>query len=326
MQKTHTNPYSSISKNSFELWSTDYLNFEPKQTSDNDLRSMRLAILRKLNEGLKNLKYHENGLLECVYSALTKPADIDNILFYNPGMNLSWEIFQNLCLNGIRFEYRNSNPPLFDSEFQTYYQYHLVREDEQNTRSWPVAWQVDELLSEWDVPCRFTKDPPDAFDFWYALKSNPGKVNIKSEHTYLNDVRKTPYFGLNVRLSAPRTMNINLAKWLKPIIDGIVSAFHGYDTLKSDINTRVAQVIRRLKNNKTITQMLNSNEDIAGVLKRYLLDESKSVLRRVELINGNGWNPDDKSCVTGEAICDYNNQFRLSGRLFTVKRNITVNT
>lgn len=272
------------------LWSSRRLPFEPKGW----LYDMREALKNAINQ----LIVPKDSILTATYtSPIEESCDVDNILVYNVGPR----VFKTTCLNGFLLERNFSAVPCLPEQpdfYSHYQQYALAPLNQQ-----PLHWAAKNLLASWDnivIPGSTFNAKPHVF--WQLLKENP--VSIFTGDIYEN------YFGIELKLSAPHSKRSNLAAIIKPMLDGIISAFHFYQGEQLD------QVSKRL------ALMLSSNPKyISGLL----LDRSLSLLGGRRLLwpfqKNVQWNPADDKCVVIKLICTYfedNVPMRLSGKLFSV--------
>jgi hypothetical protein len=120
---------------------------------------------------------------------------------------------------------------------------------------------------------------------WWAVKqSRPVVTRVSAGR---------PFASL-LRLTGPPTPPRNLADDIKPLFDGVISAFHCQSaSLPHEVGERLA------------TRLLLDRKDVDAALA----DAEGAVLGPRNLIHlratGVQWNPADDLCVAGELLADY---------------------
>ena len=278
-------------RNATAVWSNIRLPFEPKGW----LLEMRNSIRQKV----KDMKAEKNQLLYGLFvSEDTSPCDTENVLFYNVGPGY----FSHLCHNGIGFERLFDHPPAVGTlGTKPYFHYYSQIGSTDETD----FWLKDKLLASWsDVICPVFKSESKPHVFWSAMKN--GGVEIT------NRIAEPQFFGLNVRINAPSGGFVNITGVLKPLLDGIISAFHSHD------GKNLAELAERLA-----AVSLQDPLTIEGLLMERRLD-CLGVRRLLHpFMKGVQWNPADDYCVTAKIILnpsDTLKHFSIDGELYTVVR------
>ena len=138
--------------------------------------------------------------------------------------------------------------------------------------------------------------------FWHLLKENPVS-------TFTDDIYED-YFGIELELSVPHNKVFNFAAIIKPMLDGIISAFHSYQ------GRQLNEICKRLAASLTA-----SPDYIANLLldKSFALLGSRSLLHPFQ--TNVQWNPVDDKCVVIKLLCTYfenESPLMLNGKLFSV--------
>ena len=211
-----------------------------------------MQLRQEMRENLKALQGDDNSIVQAVYSSPVREfCDVENVLFYNVGSGA----FRHISKKGVAMEchfrnYHDNHLP--DPSYLHHYSY-LINNSEQHTG----YWQVTKLLSSWnDIHMPVLKSDMKPEVIWYAMKK--GVVDILSF-----DVQD--YYGIDLTVTVPRTANINIVGAMKPLLDGIISAFHYHN------GESIKDVSERLQ------QRLGLKEDEAFI-EELLLDETASVL------------------------------------------------
>jgi hypothetical protein len=206
------------------------------------------------------------------------------------------------CKNGFILERCFNEVTPFSVKLQPYI--HHQRYESGSKDQHFLHWVAKDMLSSWNnilVPQLTSSIKPHFF--WRLIKEN--NVSIYCNETYEG------YFGIELELFIPQNSRFNLAAIIKPMLDGIISAFHSYQGKQLD------EVSKRLAIN------LSSRWDYISTL---LLDENQSILGSRCVLHpfqkNVQWNPADDKCVVIKLICNYlegNEIPRLNGKLFKVK-------
>ena len=274
-----------------ELWSVKRLPFEPKGWLFEMRESLKTAI--------SQLNITDDHILAATYTSPIKGlCDVENILFYNVGTGR----FKTVCQNGFLIErsFNTITVPVEKMQSYAHHQrYEFVSKNQQ-----PLHWTMSDVLASWDhilLPTLTANSKPHLY--WSLMKENP--ISTYGVTTYEG------YFGIELELSIPPSHTFNFAAMIKPMLDGIISAFHSYQ------GEQLAEVSSRL------SLSLSSQSDYISTL---LLDTRLSILgNRCVLhpfLKNVQWNPADDKCVVIKLICNYcddNEVSMMSGNLFKVK-------
>jgi hypothetical protein len=268
-----------------DLWSSVRLPFEPKgwvHEMRNELRVAVSALTASPDEVLQATYVStENGLF-----------DLENVLFYNVGSDCFFRSAQ----GGVRFERAhvrrmpgNATAPLVH-----FHQYAPVPREGAF-----LNWRLAASLARWRSEIPPLSGSTKAGAVWLAMKR--GRV----ESAVLPDGAVT--FGLSLKLSVPQRSPISVTAVVKPLLDGVVSAFHAHD------GTDLAEVAARLATLGIAPQEAAS----------LLTDPRHAVLgaRRLLWLRSEGvqWNPADDALVACELLVERSSRWRLTGELLQME-------
>lgn len=275
-------------ESSVELWSTTRLPFEPKGW----VREMR----DELRCALWRMHPHTGFVLSAVYiSPEDGFFDIENVLLYNVGSSS----MGHLCFNGLSFERLVDYPPEcpveLDEEPRHYHRYGRTSTGLLATNSGnrvPIAW--------WDdlkVPHLSSQTKPHVL--WTLLR----KHNVVS----IVDSLRGEY-ELELTISVPQRTNVNVAGLVKPVLDGVVSAFHVHD------GSKLAEVSERLSHLVGVPE---------AAIEEQLMRGHRAIFGPTNLVHPRGqgvqWSPADHLCRKAAIIIvTHTNDpaWSISGRMY----------
>jgi hypothetical protein len=226
----------------------------------------------------------------------TRKCDAENILFYNVGESA----FRNLAHSGLRFERWFSEPSSVKRGsassllFPHYYGYSVALSTD-TFCFWTRGREVARFSGSGIGTLRTTPE-----QVWYAIKQG----NLRAIGSPLPAGGR---FGVTARLHCSgRTKNA--ARLVKPVFDGIISAFHAHNG--GQINEVSARLSARLR--------VSGPKQILDLLT----DETNAVLGARNLVwpfrKGVQWGPGDDKCVAGEMLLEN----RTSGQSWTLSGEI----
>ena len=91
--------------------------------------------------------------------------------------------------------------------------------------------------------------------YWRALRENPEKI-----HSYHK--LQGSDFGVKIKLSVPKTKTVNLTSVVKPMLDGIICAFHSANNRLQKESSLIASRL-----DVTEQQLLSMDNDILGACR-----------------------------------------------------------
>lgn len=282
-------------QNSVEMWSTQRLPFEPK--------GWLKELHRDISNGVRNLESNQNAILHAVYSAPLSGihardfCDTENILFYNVGCGS----FAHVAQHGIRFErsFSSITPPRPLMGNLHYHRYTMVDAD-----AGFLHWQEGRKLAEWtNIEIASVTASTKPALIWYAFKSQPVTV-------YNRTVNALERFGLRLTVKIPTGKSVNIASFMKPLIDGIIANFHAHN------GEYIEELSRRIS-----IDLKQNTMAIAELLCR----RDRALLGRHKLLwpyrEGVQWNPADELCLAADIRVETHNRsnWSISGSLFEIE-------
>ena len=254
---------------------------DPKQATFRELIQSKLKALHPFGN---QILYAQYG---CASSQFT---DVENALFYNIGsasfsVALSKETsvyFQRIQPNEIcSFE---------NWEFQYFYHYSWAPKGKHR------YWWEHELICEWNnVPLGKVNSTSKATDYFLAIKQSSELVKC------FEDGNETT-LGLKIELSIPRTASFtNVVNAMKPMIDGVICAFHTPDGIAVD----------------EVSNLLNINKEVFSSTEKTCLGKCCYISPYRKSVK---WNPQDERLdyVVIETMMVDDKEFSFSGKLFAI--------
>lgn len=281
--------YKIIPKDgAIRAFSKERIPYQPEDWRKNFREDLRCA-LSKLKPPT------EEQYLKVSYCGTDAYYDLENILFYNIGPShfrqiATHRIFAKKC---SQQEMKTTDE---GEEFPHRYAYEIC--DSQNQT---VFWGKHSLAAEWEplsISGSLSRNKP--VDYWRALKEKPKKVH--SHYCKPQELRDSN-FGVKIKLSVPKTKNVNLTSVIKPMLDGAICAFHSADEVLKEESSTI------LKHLRVSEQLLFSRDhDILGEC-RFIYHYRKNSVK---------WNPKDNLCVAFEIEAEYNDdrECRFSGKIY----------
>lgn len=260
---------------SLTVFTKQRLNFEPKDWR----KDLKRDIIAALNELKPTTKPYFRAILQ---TANVSFFDIENVLFYNVGTSN----FKGVDMCGVWFFIEKNNEL---KEWESIHFYEFVNQIEPCTNS---------IIAEWhDIVIDKPNTVKKPLDYWIALKKADNIV------VHMNNYNKE--FGLYLIIKKPKTEIINIINIQKPLIDGVISAFHKPVNIIPEvveyISTRIGchkEFIEKIINNSS--SCLSDRE----VIQRYR--------------SGIKWNPQDENCIDVRIVVEDSDDdlYRLSGYIF----------
>jgi hypothetical protein len=275
--------------NKVSAWSEQYIPYEPKD--------WRRGMREELKAAIGEISPNDSGLYAVYISESSKFCDAENVLFYNVGA----KAFKDLSRNGLCFERGFSKAPTVP-DGRTMDHYYLYDQGDEFR-----IWERDEIIANWQkskMPAPTSTSKPHLF--WYALKT--GEMNCPRQEA------QPKQFGLDITLNIPEAAWCNLAALVKPLLDGVISAFH----TQNDNHDRVA--LERLAE-----RVSSSTAEVEKLLR----GDGHSILgeRRIISTFGKGiiWNPEDDICVACRVATRRsveNTSWSMDGQLFSLRPKV----
>jgi len=286
MQQIITNHYEIYyDRRSVIVYSSDRLTFEPK--------GWQIDLKRDLRNAVKQLRASKCEGIVAVYGVDNGKGFIDteNALFYNMGT----AVFHEVAQNHIAFDTLSSNETtcLFADvgkpQYHHYYSYHV---------SVFCPLQIKPLLSWERLPLFSLRGEHKPFDFWKLLREKIDEVTVSENQDY------TGQFSIELNFYETDVKPINLANPMKPLLDGIICAFH---KMPNDIDTKIlSDVSKRLS--LPVERLLCREKTLLGE-EVYVKPYRNYVF----------WNPQDNRCSAVNMSIEYGADRRcFSGRIYKV--------
>lgn len=265
----------NFSKQVYELHSDIRLPFEPKGEA--------LALKEEIRRNVKLLCPREyNHLNARLITSDNEFFDVENVLFYNVGSGA----FSHLRLDEVSFSL------VCDSISQSnkyIYSYELIAE--------ATTEEISDTILEFSFEMDMTSDMK-PLDYWHAI--NQGNVIISK-------LINPKEFGLSIVIEIPEKHR-NITSLFKPMIDGLISAFHYQNSVDQDVLNHIAEK-KHISDEVVLSQF--SNKDYTFLGERSVISSYRDGIK---------WNPEDEKCtkVNIRQIKGLNNSIKVSGKAFSV--------
>jgi hypothetical protein len=251
-----------------EAWTSTRLPFEPKGAMMRDFRDdLRSAVAR--------LSTSPTEALHAIYtSPIDGHFDVENVLMYNVGPS-AFARSAALELIVERAHGPVPSPPPGLTEARHHYRYEIVPPG----AAWRHWAAVRPLASFGPLDVGTPVQVSSHARVWYAVRRGSRQVDHPSGVPSV--------FGMDLVLEAPDDIGTNLAAVAKPLLDGVVAAFHAHDSPASldVVASRVAVTVE-------------ASVDEIRVLLR---PDSDAILGGRQLLwpwrDGVQWNPADDLCA-----------------------------
>lgn len=257
----HNNYRISSFSNGVKVISTRRLSFEPKD--------WQITMRDELRSALKNLKLvTPDEFLVATYNSSDRTfCDVENILMYNVGVSC----FRDLSGPGFVLE-RGFTPVSDEYDHEMIYQ---IVPAPYVSKRWDLIEQIAEY--SFDAP-RLTSDMKPA-DVWRWCKLGTlTSADIVDEQVPL---------CIEVEITPSRGKQIRPASFIKPLLDGLLSAFHSHD------GSNLAILLER--------HLTHFQSVPPETIRQWLLNKEHSVLGRRRLLQpfkaGIKWSPADDRLV-----------------------------
>jgi hypothetical protein len=271
-----------------EAWATARLPFEPK--------GWLVEFRDQLRSALKRLGAKDEALLSAVYgSPLRDYCDVENVLIYNVGAGHMGAV----AGSGIRAERSFHAPPpphSLASDARHYWRYRLVAADEEF-----AAWRETATIASWaGIPMPRLSESTKPGQVWLPLRQAAVSANARPD--------VGAWFGLRLRVGVPTGTRVAPARAIKPLVDGVISAFHNHD------GTELSTVSERLQSQlETVS---------AETISDLLMDKHAAQLGERRLVwrfrSGVQWNPADDLCIAIDLRIEPAERLELTGRLIEI--------
>ena len=273
-----------------EFWSVHRLQFAT---------ALSRPMVAAIREVVAPLDAREGEILSAVYTSSSRDfVDTENVLFYNVGA----AAFARAARNGVRFirRFEQCSPGPGGAAVEHHHSYELITPDVP-----PPGIRRGPPLASWrnaSTPALNEQAKPAAV--WFGVRRSDVRADWSGQ---------PQYFGLDVIVHSGRGGSTNTVAFIKPLVDGIVAAFHWYD------GAQLAEV------SGVLGQALGIQ---ASEVAAQLSDRRIAVLgaRRLVWPHGRGiqWNPADDTCVMVQVVrsgMSDSEEWTHSGELYEVLAN-----
>lgn len=266
--------------------------FELPKTNGDALSELKNDLI----QAIKELEWQDNSALCARYGA-TQTAntsfDVENVLFYNVGT----KHFHSLTKQRIIFE---AVPPAeiiamqkqwaIPDLYSHYYEYTIHP-------SSTILPPTGELLAEWNsIPfCKCSGLTPALC--WKTVKASAEKFIVYDRI----DCEKKDHFSLLLKIEKPSNVNIRIASAMKPLLDGLICAFHSSSFDQHEL-TYFA--------NKLCCDDALLKSDRLNILGNRKCKYIQGYPNNVK------WNPADDLCRHVDISITSGNEWKLSGKIF----------
>lgn len=278
--------YKIIDKDGMiQALSKERIPYEPKGWQK-DFRAELRCALTKLPPATEN---------QCLVASYCGKGDnffdLENVLFYNIGAAsfsqiAAYRIFaENLSQQAV-------NEKDNESALPHCYTYKIC-----DAATCKDFWKNRSLAAEWEpVPVSASFSKNKAIDYWQALRENPDKIKLHHK------ISGSP-FGVKIKLSIPKAKSVNLTSVVKPLLDGIICAFHSAD---NRLQKECGSIASRLGVSEQL--LLCTDYDILGACRFIYPYRGTSVK----------WNPQDDRCLAFEIEAEHSDDdtCRFSGEIY----------
>jgi len=203
--------------------------------------------------------------------------DVENVLLYNVGL----DAFRSSGRDGVRFQRREwESAPHGLQGAHCYHRYVT------GAAATGVAQSSGVVLARWrGVPCDAFAREASASVGWLTMRTAEAEV--------FGPARPGARFEIRLTLQVPREATASAVQLLKPLLDGVISAFHDYVGPDLDrMSLRLAEALRE-EQSRVRSLLVGSGLAVLGP-------------RRVIAGWGEGtqWNPADDLCTSGSLVIE----------------------
>lgn len=265
-----------------------YVPFEPKKQDARDLKE-------EIRKTVGQLEVGDNEVLLASYAEGNpkRKYDLENRLFYNIGSGAFSDIF---CTYPKEAAFVAASKP---NNGQYIYKYKVVSEEEVKEylegKTLIVKWQ--------DIPIGPKQGKDDKPDRYYeAIRRETDSIEIMIDDPKPDHILDRAPFGIKIELTVPgsnKRLRPQPASVMKPLLDGVICAFHGEDGEKT--KEAVKKRFGLEKNNNELFEASNLN--IFG--------------NHNYLTKSNRWNPEDDRLQFGWIIVKREGkEYKMSGSIY----------
>ncbi len=245
-----------------------YVPFEPNILKRN-LSQRVLQLRQDIRNSVLKLKIEEGEILFAFYSENDKSRfyDVENVLFYNIGGTIFKKISpEQLAFLGDKKDFLNDDSVPLNMANRCFYAYKVV-----SMQSVERLIESKKVLAYWndiDIDKTIAKSPA---RYYAAIRENSDKIEINEM------LDGKTLFGIKIEITIPYFSHP--AAIMKPLLDGIICAFHGE---KGDVERILNDMFM------TRTERMLSDTDKLNIFG------NREYLKRYRGHNSFKWNPEDE--------------------------------
>lgn len=269
-----------------------YVPFEPKKQDARDLKE-------EIRKTVGQLEVGDNEVLLASYAEGNpkRKYDLENRLFYNIGSGAFSDIF---CTYPKEAAFVAASKP---NNGQYIYKYKVVSEEEVKEylegKTLIVKWQ--------DIPIGPKQGKDDKPDRYYeAIRRETDSIKIMIDDPKPDHILDRAPFGIKIELTVPgsnKRLRPQPASVMKPLLDGVICAFHGEDGEKTKETVKERFLKNGLKDEKIEKFFEASKLNIFG--------------NHNYLTKSNRWNPEDDRLQFGWIIVKREGkEYKMSGSIY----------
>ena len=256
-----------------------------------------------IGSAVSHLVARPGELLHAAYaSTSTETVDTENVLFYNVGTGR----FAAAARYGLLFERRFVEVPTPTDVHGQSSAHHVAYQ--LRTGQGPRYWKSGPTLVEWKaVPCPPLHEFAKLSEIWLDIKQATQAIHRVAPM----GTRTVDRFGLELVVPVGDGGSRNVAAFVKPLVDGVIAAFHSHDG--SDEHELAARLANRLNLPPEKLLALLRDTSLAALGSRRLLWRWRDSVQ---------WNPADDQCVLGRVVVLAGGpapHWSHSGRIFSVR-------
>ena len=267
-----------------------YVPFEPKKSSP-QIREKVVELYNTLRESVKQLVVEEDEILFAAYSESDKNRfyDVENMLFFNIGCSA----FSNCCKHSLAFvgdEERFSGLERTDVEDKYHYSYKVLKEKEIEN-----MLLDKKIVASWDRVPIDTKIPQSATRYYATIRENLDCIDIQGR------LEDKSLFGMVLDITLPT--KVLPASVMKPLLDGLICAFHGEEG----------------RAEQTLKMIFDNSMDLTISSKKLNLFGDREYVSQYRGENSYKWNPEDERLQFAWITVHTGKSAELSGNIYQWK-------
>lgn len=267
-----------------------YVPFEPKKANVK-IRDKVIELQNVIKQSIKELVVEDEEILFAAYSENDKNRfyDVENMLFFNIGTST----FSNCCKNQIAFvgdeeRFVAMDTHHTDTEERYFYSYRVLKVKEVES-----LLADKKVIASWNEISIDTKIPQSATRYYATIRENATNITVKEALT------DKCLFGMKLDLTLP--FKSLPASVMKPLLDGIICAFHGEEN----------------KAIETINMMFgNTVQFVNEASKKLNIFGNREYVSPYRGENSYKWNPEDERLQFAWITVHLGKEAMISGEIY----------